>query len=62
MKEQRGVVFGHTFGDPQTARDVLVLVVERAEFDRPQPLHVPGVKDFMARQLEPSEIARAGSS
>src|SRR5262249_23136158 len=41
---------------PEASGDVLVLVIKWTEFGRAQPLYVPCVEIFVARQLEPAEI------
>ena len=51
-----GVVVGEAFGHPQRLHVVLVLVVERAELDRAQPLDVPVVEVLVRERAEPAHV------
>ena len=50
--EQRAVVLGEAFGDPQLGRHVGVVEVERLERSRPDALDVPGVEELVRHRAE----------
>ena len=56
-QHQVAVVACQPFGDPQAGRAWLLFVVERSQFDRPQPLDVEGMEILMARQPQPGRQA-----
>ena len=59
--QQRAVVVGEPFSHPQALRVVLGLVVERAEFHRPQALDVPVVEVLVADEVQPVHVGAAGA-
>ena len=63
LRQDVGVVIGEAFRHPQRLDVVLVLVVERAELDRAQPLDVPVVEVLVRERAEPAHVgARACAS
>ena len=53
-----GVITRHALGKPEGRRVIFARVVEGTERQRPEPLHVPDVKEFMSGSLQ--GLARAG--
>ena len=55
-EHQRGVVLGEAFRLPEARRAWRVVVVERPQLDRPQPLRVEGVEVLVADEAEPAMV------
>ena len=61
MDAEVAVVRGQAFDHPETLRVHLVLVVKGTKLDRTESLDVPGVKQLVADECQPSQITRTRS-
>src|SRR3546814_17497663 len=56
VDEQRAIILGEAFGEPQRARRIGLGVIERFEPRGAQPLDVPRMDEFVAQRVELAEI------
>src|SRR3546814_3469552 len=52
VDEQRAIILGEAFGEPQRARRIGLGVIERFEPRGAQPLDVPRMDEFVAQRVE----------
>src|SRR3546814_13826585 len=56
VDEQRAIILGEAFGEPQRARRIGLGVIERFEPRGAPPLDVPRMDEFLAQRFELAEI------